>query len=120
MGDILSQVAKAVKAVHEMSSSHGIPPLLVLVEGHTNCRDPAKRSNSYHMRLSEAVRTLAASIWRVQASTQDICSREDLEALIESRKLNRRLTRGRNSTSLITLKKKFNDASQYSSIGKGA
>ena len=52
--DILSQVAKAVKAVHEMSSSHGIPPLLVLVEGHTNCRDPAKRSNSYHMRLSEA------------------------------------------------------------------
>jgi len=49
----LIQVAKAIKEVHKLSSKHGIPPLIVSVEGHTNCKDPAKRSNAYHMRLSE-------------------------------------------------------------------
>ena len=50
---ILIQVAKAIKEVHKLSLEHGIPPLIVSVEGHTNCKDPAKRSNPYHMGLSE-------------------------------------------------------------------
>ena len=50
---ILIQVAGAIKEVHKLSLEHGIPPLIVSVEGHTNCKDPAKRSNPYHMGLSE-------------------------------------------------------------------
>ena len=38
--------------MHKLSLEHGIPPLIVSVEGHTNCKDPAKRSNPYHMGLS--------------------------------------------------------------------
>ena len=50
---ILIQVAKAIKEVHKLSSEHGIPPLVVSVEGHTNCKDPAKQSSPYHMQLSK-------------------------------------------------------------------
>ena len=49
---ILDQVAKAIKILHKLSLDLGIPPLIVSVEGHTNCKDPAKRSNPYHMGLS--------------------------------------------------------------------
>ena len=50
---ILDQVAKGIIEVHKLCLEHGTPPLIVLVEGHTNCTDPAKRSNSFHIRLSE-------------------------------------------------------------------
>jgi len=49
---ILDQVAKAIKTVHKLSLDLGIPPLIVSVEGHTNCQDPAKQSSPYHMGLS--------------------------------------------------------------------
>jgi len=49
---ILDQVARAIKEVHKLSLFHGITPLIVSVEGHTNCKDPMKQSSPYHMGLS--------------------------------------------------------------------
>ena len=56
---ILMQVAKAIKEVHKLRLEHGIPPLIVSVQGHTNCINSTKRSNPY-CRLRE--RSLAAII----------------------------------------------------------
>ena len=51
---VLSQVATAIREVHKLCMKDGTPPLIVGVEGHTNCKDPARRSNPFNMRLSAA------------------------------------------------------------------
>ena len=51
---VLDQVARAIREVHTLCMKDGTPPLIVGVEGHTNCKDPARRSNTFNMRLSAA------------------------------------------------------------------
>ena len=50
---ILDQVAKAIREVNKLCVEVGTPPVVVLVEGHTNCKDPLKCSNDFNMRVSE-------------------------------------------------------------------
>ena len=49
----LDQVAKAIQTVHKLCLEHDTTPVFVSIEGHTNCKQPARRSNKYNMRLSE-------------------------------------------------------------------
>lgn len=49
---ILSQVAKTLRTLEEVANERGLPLAHFLVEGHTNCSDPKKRKNKYHMKLS--------------------------------------------------------------------
>ena len=51
---VLAQVARAIREVHKLCLKDGTPPLIMGVEGHTNCKDPDRRSNPFNMRLSAA------------------------------------------------------------------
>ena len=67
--------------MHKLSLKHGIPPLIVLVEGHTNCKDPAMQSSPYHMRLS-VKRALACREYLESAGESDFEPNSDREVKI--------------------------------------
>merc|ERR1739845_226599 len=50
---VLAQVGKTLQVLHEVAKRRGLPLARFIVEGHTNCADPKKRDNKYHMKLSE-------------------------------------------------------------------
>lgn len=50
--EILMQVSLVCKAVDKVARQHNLPKVKFEVQGHTNCKDPAKRGNKYHMKLS--------------------------------------------------------------------
>ena len=49
---VLDQVAKTLRVLQEVAHRRGLPLARFHIEGHTNCADPKKRDNKYHMKLS--------------------------------------------------------------------